>query len=221
MRIVIIDDHPLYREGLAGVLRIVFPGADIAEAQDLSEGLQAIHSGIPCDLVLLDLILPGGDGLAAIPLLRKENPSLTIVIVSASEDLQDVQRCVAAGAAGFIPKSARKELLGAALSLVRAGGVYFPRMPAAASTVEGEPVHSDMDCVPDGKDMGCARLTRREIEVLALVCAGEPNKSIARQLGISDATVRTHLSSIFKTLAVVNRTQASLAARRLGIIAIR
>lgn len=208
MKTLIVDDHPLYREGLANLLQQIFPDACVEQAGDVHTALDVLARGGGTDLILLDLKLPGLDGRTALPDLRRLYPAVPVVIVSAEDDTATIRACIDAGASGYIPKAARREVLAAALTVVADGGVYLPpalrQLSSAPATMAWTP-HTPP-------------LTQREREVLAGVCAGEANKVIARRLDISEATVRAHLGSVFRALGVANRTQAALVARQLGIL---
>lgn len=163
--------------------------------------------------------MPGLHGHSALPPLRCEFPAIKVVIVSASEDPHEAQRCITAGASGFIPKSARTEVLAAALRLIDDGGIYLP-----SSLLRLSPATADE---PPGMLPRAARravnttdntLTPRELEVLRLLCEGHSNKDIARRLGIAEPTVRAHLAAVFRALGVVTRTQAAREGGRRGLV---
>lgn len=198
MKILVVDDHPVYRDGLATLLPQIFADARVVQAADALGAFDELLRAPDCDLVLLDLSIPGLGGLQALQQLRSLHPAVPVVVVSAADDAATARACIDAGASGYIPKSARREILAAALAVIADGGVYLPPVLriAGAASAKG--------------------LTAREREVLDGVCAGESNKLIARRLGISEATVRAHLGSVFRALGVASRTQAALAARQPG-----
>lgn len=213
MMILVVDDHPLYRDALARLLLQVFPGADVRQAVDFNAALSHLRGGVGADIVLLDLDLPGIAGRDVLDRLRKEFPATRVVIVSATERRDEVMRCLQAGAAGFIPKSASSDVLAAALALVRDGGVYLPSLLLSSDDAQPALPVRDENPVAQAPPSG-ERPTARESEVLALLCRGHGNKAIANALGMSEATVRTHLTSVFRRLGVANRTQAAREARR-------
>lgn len=208
MKILIVDDHPIYRDGLAALVAQLFADAQVRVAGDAATAFEHLRRDAAVDLILLDLKLPGLDGRSALSQLRSLHPAVPVVVVSVDEDATTIRACIDAGASGYIPKSARKEILAAALAVVADGGIYLP--PAMRQSQGAAGTH--LPAAPT------VALTVREREVLQGVCAGEPNKTIARRLGISEATVRAHLGAVFRALGVTNRTQAALAARRLGLI---
>jgi DNA-binding NarL/FixJ family response regulator len=198
VKVLIVDDHPVYRDGLAAVIAQAFVGAKVVQVAEAASAFEALSLRSDFDLVLLDLAIPGVDGRAALPLMRKSYPALPVVVISASEDAGVAAECIAHGASGFIPKSARRDAIVAALQAVLDGGVVLaPSARRAAS--------------PPG-------VTLREAEVLRHLGAGESNKAIARRLGISEATVRAHLTAVYRELGVTSRTQALLEARRRGLL---
>lgn len=205
MLILVVDDHPLYRDALGRLLPQIFAGASVVQAADWSGAREHLTSEPPFDLVLLDLDMPDAHGRQALAALRQDFPALKVVVVSASEDAVDVQRCLADGARGFIPKSARTDVLAAALRLVNEGGTYLPPLLLAAPS---RPTAAANPLPP---------LTAREREILELVCVGLSNKAIAKALQIAEPTVRAHLSSVFRALQVINRTQAARVAREHGL----
>lgn len=201
-RVLIADDHPLYCDALRAVVPQACPGADIREAASQEEVLDAVTSQGPFDLVLLDLNLPGAAGLSCLNALKRAAPRTPIVVVSAVGDPKVMQDTIMAGASAFIPKSAPGQVLINALKVIIAGGTYMPTgVVAALRGAELTPAHGE--------------LTQRQRRVLELLSTGLSNKRIARELDISEITVKAHVSAIFRKLGVTNRMQASLEARRL------
>ncbi len=203
MKILLVDDHPLFREGVAQTLRTLDEAALIYQASRCEEALERLGREPDMDLVLLDLLLPGMDGMDGLLRFRQTFPTLPVVILSASEDRRSVQAALERGAQGYIPKSTPPRIMMQAIRLVLEGGVYTPPGPSGTS--------GDNEAAP-------GRLTPRQREVLALLIEGKSNKEIARLLALSDNTVRVHAAAIFKTLDVRNRTEAAFAARRLGLL---
>jgi DNA-binding NarL/FixJ family response regulator len=201
-RVLIADDHPLYSDALRAVVPQACPGADIDEAASQEEVLSAVAGERAFDLVLLDLNLPGAIGLSCLNALRRIAPTTPIVVVSAVGDPKIMQDVIMSGASAFIPKSAPSQVLINALKVILAGGTYMPTgIVAALRNADGDPRHSE--------------LTLRQRRVLELLSTGLSNKRIARELEISEITVKAHVSAIFRKLGVTNRMQAGLEARRL------
>lgn len=200
MKILIADDHTLFREGMRHVLVRLADDVRIVEAGDCAQALKAVEDNGDIALVLLDLHMPGRDGFAALDTLSRTYPALPIVVLSGSESHAEMRRALDNGAMGFIPKSATAQVMLSALRLVLSGGVYVP--PALVQSDPGA---------------GAPALTPRQIDVLMRVIEGKPNKIIASELALTEATVKAHISAVFKALAVTNRTQAARAAERMGL----
>ncbi|MEW6312776.1 MAG: response regulator transcription factor [Pseudomonadota bacterium] len=202
LKILVIDDHALVREGLRQALKQIEHDALILEARDGAGALREADAYPDLDLVLLDLGLPGSDGFTVLTNLRRNHPAIPVVIVSASDEYDNISRAIEHGAMGFIPKSAPGELMLGALRLVLAGGMYVPPQ-ALARTVKSPPIVRT-----PRRHAKTGGLTSRQQEVLKLMAGGESNKSISKLLTLSEATVKSHVSHILKALKVSNRTQA-------------
>ncbi len=200
MKILVCDDHALFREGLELVLAQLDPEAELLGVGNAEDALACLRERAgDLDLVLLDIALPGMDGFQALEAIRGEFPAVPTVLVSASERASDARKALDGGAAGFIPKSTRGKVLVGALQLVLAGGVYVPPelMETGSSTT--------------------LALTPRQEEVLRLLARGLTNKDIARVLGISEGTVKTHVLRVYEALEVTNRTEAAMRMHELGL----
>lgn len=200
-RILIADDHPLYCDALQAVVPQACAGADIREATSQKKVLAAVAGAACFDLVLLDLNLPGATGLSCLHALRRLAPTTPIVVVSAVGDPKVMQDVVMGGASAFIPKSAPSQVQINALRVIIAGGTYMPTGIVSALRNADPPGHSD--------------LTLRQRRVLELLSTRLSNKRIARELDISEITVKAHVLAIFRKLGVTNRTEAGLEAQRL------
>ncbi len=213
MRILLVDDHDLFREGLKYLLPVLDDKVQYFEAGSLAAALDFADEA-PVDLILLDYYLPGVIGLEALSQCRERFESATLVVLSGEEDVRVIRSLVEHGAAGFIPKSSSREELISALKLVLAGGTYLPRaalgpLPAVKQPGAEQASGSRNDMV--------MHLSRRQFEVLMRAVQGKSNKIIAKELNISDHTVKAHLSVAYRTLGVRNRTEAVYAAAKLGI----
>jgi len=208
LTILIADDHDLVREGLKHTLSRLPARTSFAEAGDAGEVREVLSGSPSVDLVMLDLHMPGANGLELLTSICNEHPDIPVVILSAVEEPHVMQRTIDRGAVGFIPKSAANEVLVSAIQLVLAGGVYIPTGILNKQPGATEPIPGTVDSlqVP-------LQLTDRQMDVLHLLSNGESNKAIARKLGLSEHTVKIHISAIFKTLGVNNRTAAALAYR--------
>jgi DNA-binding NarL/FixJ family response regulator len=198
LTVLIADDHPLVRDALARTVRELNAEVQVHQAGSL-DALLALACNGGAELALVDLNMPGMDGVRGLARLRAAAPTLPVVVASGQEDAATIRAVMAAGAVGFIPKSERPEVLLSALRLVLSGGSYVPaRLIDAPATPTGD-------------------LTPRQLDVLALLLRGEPNKLIARELGLTEGTVKIHIAAILRTLQARNRTEAVVRARALGI----
>jgi two-component system, NarL family, nitrate/nitrite response regulator NarL len=206
MKLLIVDDHPVFRDGLAALLKQAAPASEVLQAPSAQEALRVMGEHADIDAVFVDLVMPGLTGEAAIREFGRQHPQLPVIVLSSSEDPGDVRRALNAGALGYIPKSASAQTILSALKLVLSGNVYVPPLLLHA---QAEPAPTSEP--RDGRVL--QQLTERQVDVLRLVRDGLSNKEISLRLGIAEKTVKTHIAAIFKTLNVVNRTQA---ARFLG-----
>ncbi len=203
-RFIIADDHPLFRDALKQILARDMPGVELAEAGDLDEVAAAIDAGGETDLILLDLKMPGVQGFSGLIYLRAQYPDIPVVIISASEETAIVRRAISFGASGFIPKSASGDEMQKALRAVLAGEVAVPE------DISLEMGETDEDIV-----RRLSTLTPQQMRVLMMLREGLLNKQIAWRLGVSEATIKAHVSAILQKLNVESRTQAVIAASRV------
>jgi DNA-binding NarL/FixJ family response regulator len=215
MKFLVVDDHVLIREAMRGVILELLRDAVVLEAGTCGQAMSLIPQHADLALILLDLKLPDRDGFAALAELRERYPAISVVMLSAFNDRDNVVKALDGGALGFIPKTGSRELLLSALRLILAGGIYIPpdiltRAPAAAAAA-GQPVPAERR--PSPAELG---LTERQVEVLALMMRGKSNKLICRALDLAESTVKNHVSAILKALGVSNRTEAVLAVSALG-----
>jgi len=204
MKILIVDDHILFREGLSYVLNRLENEATILEANDYDDAFKLLSNNEDISLVLLDLFMPGKNGFSVLETARQHYPLLPIVVLSASKSTNDMQRAMAMGAMGYIAKDSTSELMLNVIKLVLSGGLYIP--PEMLTQQQAEP-----------KVKSHSELTPRQKQVMAMIAQGLSNKVIAADLGIAEATIKMHVTSIMKNLGVRNRTQAVIAVKELGI----
>lgn len=208
--ILIADDHPLFRAALRSAAQ-TFAEARISEAADLAGALAQLEREADTDLVLLDLHMSDSRGLAGLIAVRTQFPGVAVLVVSAHDEATVVRRTLDHGAAGFIPKSAPPEEIGAAIAAVLACGRWIPpRLSSAVAATRSDPDDRELA-------MRLATLTGQQFRVLALVAEGRLNKQIADELHIQERTVKAHVSAIFEKLGVRNRTQAGVLLRRLEL----
>jgi DNA-binding NarL/FixJ family response regulator len=206
MKVLVVDDHPLILEALTQLLPQLAPGTQVCVACDRAEAEAALDDNADITLVLLDLALPGTRGLDFLADLLLDYPGVPIVVLSATHDQATVTAALAAGARGFIPKTANVSALVEALHEVVNGGVYLTS--DVTEGLEGDGVHLTA---------GELGLTTRQADVLKLLVQGKPNKLICRDLKLSEGTVKVHVSAILKALHVHSRTQAVAELARRGI----
>jgi DNA-binding NarL/FixJ family response regulator len=200
-RIIIVDDHPLFRAALRQTLTGDFT---VEEAGDLNALLAALEADRDCDLVLLDLNMPGGHGISGLLLLRAQYPDVPVMIISAVEDHKVIRRTFELGAAGYLPKSVGPADIRSAIETVLDGGVSVPEGVSLAADDEQSALMRRL-----------STLTPQQIRVLMMLSDGLMNKQIAYELSISEATVKAHVSSILQKLDVDSRTQAVIAASKI------
>lgn len=215
MKFLVVDDHALIREALRGVLIELQSDAVVLEAGTCSEAMTLVNQHADLSLMLLDLKLPDRDGFDAMVELRDHHPALSVVMLSAFNDRENVIKALDGGALGFIPKTGSRDVLVSALRLILAGGVYIP--PDILNRSPSAPVESGEPAIaarrPTPHELG---LTERQVDVLALMMQGKSNKLICRALDLAEPTVKNHVSAILKALNVTNRTEAVLAVAALG-----
>lgn len=213
MHVLVVDDHSLFREGLRLLLASMDAGIETRVAANSEEGLETAKQ-FPADVVLLDWHMEGLSGVKAMDAFREALPQARLVVLSGEKSASLVRTVIDNGAVGFIPKDASPETLMQALHVIAAGGISLPStllpgLPERAAA-PGEPATRELKSV-------FPNLTERQVEVLAAMLRGLPNKLIARELGISDQTVKAHLSVVFRELEVQNRTEAVYVCARHGV----
>jgi len=212
MKLLVVDDHPVFRDGLAALLRQAAEHTVILQAPECASALKVADEHPDLDAVFVDLMMPGMTGDLAVREFGKRRPDLPVIVLSSSENPSDVRRALGAGALGYIPKSASPQTLLSALKLVLSGNIYVPPL-----LVQAPPPSNSSAGIP-GASLATGQLTDRQIDVLKHLCTGLSNKEISSRLGIAEKTVKAHVAAIFKTLNVVNRTQAANAVREANLI---
>ena len=210
MKILVVDDHPLYRSGVVYTLQNLGVPAEVIECAALDTAFKRLDDGLQVDLMVLDLQMPGYQGIDSVRAVRSRRPEVPVLVLSGNEDPSVVRECIDLGAFGFVPKSAPADQFHAALKLVLSGGVYLP--PTSLSI--GSPATRAQQ---DAWSRLGAHLTERQRQVLLGIVQGKPNKVIARDLGLSDTTVKSHVAHILDALVVSNRTEAVYALARAGL----
>ena len=208
-KVIIADDHPLFREAMKQMLPQVINDCEILEAESFYQ-LQALFSTHQdVDLVLMDLHMPGNKGFAGLTLIKAENPAVAVVMVSASDTPQIIHRSFTFGASGYIPKSSSFDVIKQAIAAVMQGEIWMPQ----ELKQEIEMSHS----ADDELAKKIASLTPQQFKVLSMIADGKLNKQIAYELNVQETTIKHHVSSILRKLEVVNRTGAGIMYNQLRV----
>ena len=208
-KVIIADDHPLFRAALKQAVMQAVPGVEVVEADTLTAVQGAAEQHADADLILLDIHMPGAQGFSGLVFLRGQHPSIPVIVVSGSEEVHVMKRAMDYGASGFIPKSAPLETIAEAISHVLQGEEWLP-----------EDISDSMDELPEEDytfAAAIASLTPQQFRVLTMLTEGLLNKQIAYELNVSEATIKAHVTAILRKLGVHSRTQAVIAAQRLGV----
>lgn len=218
MRILLVDDHALFREGIALLLRPMLPGAEVLEAGSLEEAFERMAAASRLDLVLMDLGLPGVSGLEGIALFRERFPEVPVVALSSADDHDTVLKAIDAGAMGYVPKSSSSGVLAGALQLILAKGIYLPPSVFLSGRARAPSPQPALPAAQSARVTPASLgLTPRQADVLWLILEGKSAKMVSRELNLSASTVKVHTSAVLRALNVTTRTQAVVAAGRLGL----
>ena len=209
IKVILADDHVLFRDGFALLLQQYEPDVQCLTCGALADALGLLQNHCDADLLLLDLNMPGMRGAASVQEIHLTHPGLPVMILSGEESRTQMAALLAAGAAGYVPKSSSAGVMISAIRLVLAGGIYVP-----SQLLGNAPALSVSDTAADPG----THLTERQTEVLRLLAAGKPNKLICRELQMSEGTVKAHINAIYRNMGVANRTEATLAAQRLRLL---
>jgi DNA-binding NarL/FixJ family response regulator len=204
---IIVDDHPLFRGALSQALGDAFADAEVLEAGSLDELTEQLAGAGEIDLILLDLAMPGVHGISGLLYLRAQHPEVPVAVVSASDDPGTIRQCLDCGASGFIPKSQPVDCIRDAIRKILCGEVWLP----ADVDLSGVPASETAELVSR-----MSTLTPQQVRVLMMLGEGLLNKQIAFKLGVSEATIKAHVSAILQKLGVDSRTQAVIAISKIG-----
>ncbi|MCX7328745.1 MAG: response regulator transcription factor [Hyphomicrobiales bacterium] len=205
--ILIADDHPLFRGALRQALTSALPGTKLLEAGSFDEVTKMLAAGSEADLILLDLTMPGVQGLSGLLFLRADYPQVPVMVVSANDDPGVVRRCIEFGALGFMPKTLDADQMAVAVQSVLDGNVWVP---------EGSDFSGGQDNETAETIKRLMSLTPQQVRVLMMLSEGLLNKQIAYELSVSEATVKAHVSAILQKLDVDSRTQAVILASKIA-----
>lgn len=212
-KILIADDHPLFRDAIKSVITEKLPGYMLIETANLDEAIELVDENPDIDLILLDLNMPGMDGLNGIVRMRNQAPEIPLGIISAEEDKSVVLQTIGYGAVGFIPKSTTRDTIAQAIEQILDGQVYMP-----ADIIRSGSSHSGSGMHRQGNDIdlkNISHLTRKQLQVFERMAKGKSNKQIAYEMNIAETTVKAHVSAILHKLNVKNRIQAVLCASNI------
>ena len=208
-KVIVADDHPLFREALIHAVGKVLEGAAVIEAESLESLQAAVETNADADLLLLDLNMPGVSGFSALAWIRKNQAALPTIVVSAIDDPAVMRRALRHGASGYIPKSSSISNIEAGIGAVLDGELWLP---------EGvDPDGGNLDAEEAGVAEALSTLTPHQFRVLMMLGEGLLNKQIAYKLNVSEATIKAHVTAILRKMGVTNRTQAVLAVQQLGV----
>lgn len=207
MKILIADDHALFRDGLAMRLEEIDPDVILLQAATFSQALKILDQENDIDMIIVDLDMPDMKWEEGIEQLRQKSNEINMVVISASEDVRSIRKVLASGIKGYIPKRSEPKIMHNALKLILEGGTYIP--PAL--------IENNAEIPLNGNHRG-KTLTNRQSQVLDLIAQGKSNKQIAYEMGVSEATVKLHINALLRSLKVNNRTQAVVTAQKMGLI---
>lgn len=209
MKILIADDHALFRDGLAMRLEEIDPDIVLQQAATFSQALKILDKETDTDMVIVDLDMPDMKWEEGVEEIRKKSPNINLVVISASEDIRNIRKVLSNGIKGYIPKRSDPKIMHNALKLILEGGTYIP--PAL---IENGAENGGLN----GRRNNGKTLTNRQSQVLDLIAEGKSNKQIAYEMGVSEATVKLHINALLRSLKVNNRTQAVVTAQKMGLI---
>lgn len=208
-KIIIADDHPLFRAALKQAVGQAVDSVEVIETDTIATLQRAVEENPEADLVLLDLNMPGAHGFSGLIFMRGQYPGLPVVMISGTEDIQVIRKAIDYGASGFIPKSTSLQLIAEAIQAVLNGDVWLP------AEVQGRIDRIDSDTSDFSEKL--ATLTPQQFRVLGMLMEGLLNKQIAYELDVSEATIKAHITAVFRKLGVRNRTQAVIAVQQLEV----
>jgi two-component system, NarL family, nitrate/nitrite response regulator NarL len=212
MKLLVVDDHALFREGLRALLANISPGVEISEASSVEGAIQECQA-TAFRMVLLDLGLSNSEGLDTLRSFTAAVPAVPVIVLSGSDEPSHIRTAIDLGAVGYIPKTHTSELMIAALQFVLAGGIYLPPKLLDEEPRAGGASATALDAVSAAFN----RMSPRQMEVAKLLLQGNSNKVIARRLNLSEGTIKAHVSAIFQVIGAKSRVEAVVIAAKSGI----
>lgn len=216
LKVLMADDHALFRDGMRYVLQQLADEVQILDSGNFQEALQLMNDNQDVDIALLDLNMPGSEGPASIQFFHLRYPDIPLVVVSGSDQRDDIESVMEYGAMGFISKTSSSKIMLSALRMVLEGGVYLPPqlLQQVMSNVDAGEVQANKHSQRAAK----YGLTARQIEVLTYLAGGLANKDISKQMNLAEGTVKIHTAAVYQALHVNSRLEAVTAARRMGFL---
>ncbi len=213
IKVLMVDDHALFRDGMRYVLQQLADEVEVFDAANFIEGMKQASDHPDLDLALLDLHMPGSDGVNSINAFSKSHPSIPLVVVSGSDQRDDIEKVMECGAMGFISKMSSSKMMLSALRMVLDGGVYLPP----------QLLQQAMMGIDQGNDKRTDRvsksgLTTRQMQTLQLLAEGLSNKEVSERMNLAEGTVKIHTAAVYQALRVNSRLEAVSTARRLGLL---
>lgn len=215
IKVLMVDDHALFRDGMRYVLQQLADEVEVIDSGNFADGMKQAASNPDLDLALLDLHMPGSDGVRSILAFHQSNPSIPLVVVSGSDQREDIERVMEYGAMGFISKMSSSKIMLAALRMVMDGGVYLP-----PQLLQQAMIGLDQGVVADRRSDRANKngLTARQMQTLQYLAEGLSNKEISNKMNLAEGTVKIHTAAVYQALRVSSRLEAVNAARRLGFL---
>lgn len=215
IKVLMVDDHALFRDGMRYVLQQLADEVEVIDSGNFADGMQQAANNPDLDLALLDLHMPGSEGVRSILAFHQSNPSIPLVVVSGSDQREDIERVMEYGAMGFISKMSSSKIMLAALRMVMDGGVYLP-----PQLLQQAMIGLDQGVVTDRRSDRANKngLTARQMQTLQYLAEGLSNKEISNKMNLAEGTVKIHTAAVYQALRVSSRLEAVNAARRLGFL---
>lgn len=215
IKVLMVDDHVLFRDGMRYVLQQLADEVEVIDCGSFQEGMDQAAANPDLDLALLDLHMPGSDGVKSVLAFHQSNPSIPLVVVSGSDQRDDIEKVMEYGAMGFISKMSSSKIMLSALRMVMEGGVYLP-----PQLLQQALAGMDQGVVTDKRTerVNKSGLTTRQMQTLQFLAEGLSNKEIAKKMNLAEGTVKIHTAAVYQALRVNSRLEAVSAARRLGFL---
>ena len=217
IKVLMVDDHVLFRDGMRYVLQQLADEVEVVDSGNFDDGMRQAANDPNIDLALLDLHMPGSDGVKSVLTFHQSNPGIPLVVVSGSDQREDIEKVMEYGAMGFISKLSSSKIMLGALRMVLDGGVYLPPQLLQQAMTSIDQGSTDKRVIRNSKNW----LTTRQMQTLELLAEGMSNKEISERLNLAEGTVKIHTAAVYQALRVNSRLEAVSAARRLGFLPVQ